>query len=46
MGVVADDDETANDWYPRAPMIAAMTTSTPATRDLRIRRVVVRSGAL
>jgi hypothetical protein len=26
MGDAAEDDETANDWSPRAPMIAAMTT--------------------
>jgi hypothetical protein len=43
MGDVAveDEDDDASNWQPRA--IAAMTTSRPATRILRIRRVVVRA---
>jgi hypothetical protein len=48
MGDAAVEDEDASDWYPRAAAIAAMTTSRPATRILRIRirRVVVRAGSL
>jgi hypothetical protein len=50
--VVEDEDsvgdEDAGNWWPRAAAIAAMTTSRPATRILRIRirRVVVRAGSL
>ena len=43
-----DDDEDVSNWEPRAAAIAAMTTSRPATRILRIRirRVVVRARLL
>jgi hypothetical protein len=46
MGAAAVDDEDAGNWWPRVA-IAAMTTSRPATRILRIRirRVVVRAGS-
>src|SRR5687768_17918507 len=37
MGDAAVEDEDAGNWYPRAAAIAAMTTSRPATRFLRIR---------
>ena len=45
---VEDEDEDASNWEPRAAAIAAMTTSRPATRILRIRirRVVVRARLL
>jgi hypothetical protein len=41
----AVEDEAASNWVPRAVAIAAMTTSRPAARILRIRirRVVVRA---
>jgi hypothetical protein len=44
----AIEDEDAGNWSPRAAAIAAMTTSRPATRILRIRirRVVVCAGCL
>jgi two-component system response regulator VanR len=47
MGEGAVEGEDAN-WLPRAAAVAAMTTSRPATRILRIRirRVVVRAGSL
>ena len=43
-----EDDDDASNWEPRAAAIAAMTTSRPATRILRIRirRVVVRARLL
>ena len=46
MGDAAVEDEDAGNRWPRAAAIAAMTTSRPATRILRIRvrRVVVRAG--
>jgi hypothetical protein len=45
---VAVEEEDAGNWEPRAAATAAMTTSRPATRILRIgiRRVVVRAGSL
>jgi hypothetical protein len=45
---VEDEDEDASNWEPRAAAIAAMTTSAPAARILRIRirRVVGRAGRL
>jgi hypothetical protein len=48
MGDAAVEDEDAGNWCPRAAASAAMTTSRPATRILRIRirRVVVRAGSL
>jgi len=46
MGDAAVEDEDAGNWWPRAAAIAAMTTSRPATRILRIRRIVVRAGLL
>jgi hypothetical protein len=48
MGDATVEDEDASNWWPRAAAIAAMTTSRPATRILRIRirRVVVGAGAL
>jgi hypothetical protein len=48
MGDAAVEDEDGSNWEPRAAAIAAMTTSMPATRILRIRirRVVVRAGSL
>jgi hypothetical protein len=44
----AVDDQDASTWLPRAAAIAAMTTSRPATRILRIRirRAVVRAGSV
>jgi hypothetical protein len=45
MGDAAVEDEDAGNWSPRAAAIAAMTTSRPAARILRIRiRVVLRAG--
>jgi hypothetical protein len=46
MGDAAVRDENAGNWETRAAAIAAMTTSRPATRILRIRLVVVRAGSL
>jgi hypothetical protein len=48
MGDAAVEGEDAGDWWLRAAAIAAMRTSNPATRILRIRvpRVVVRAGCL
>ncbi len=45
---VEDEGEDASSWEPRAAAIAAMTTSKPATRILRIRirRDVVRARLL
>jgi hypothetical protein len=44
----AVEGEDASNWEPRAAAIAAMTTSRPATRILRIRirRIVGRAGWL
>jgi hypothetical protein len=44
----AVEDEDPSNWSPRTAAIAAITTSRPATRILRIRirRVVVRAGPL
>jgi hypothetical protein len=44
----AVEDDDAGNWWPRATAIAAITTSRPATRVLRIRirRVVVRAGGV
>jgi hypothetical protein len=47
MGETAVEDEEASNWEPRAAAIAAMTTSRPAARILRIRiRRVLRAGLL
>jgi hypothetical protein len=48
MGDAALDEDDAGNWWPRTAAIAAMTTSRPAARILRIRirRVVVRAGSL
>jgi hypothetical protein len=47
---VEDEDavkeEDAGNWSPRAAAIAATTTTRPAIRSLRIRRVLVRAGLL
>jgi hypothetical protein len=42
----AVEEEDPSSWSPRVAAIAAMATSTPATRiqRIRIRRVVVRAG--
>jgi hypothetical protein len=45
-GDAAVEDEDASNWEPRAAAIAAKTTSRPAARILRIRRVDVRAGLL
>jgi two-component system response regulator VanR len=46
MGDVADEDETANDWYPRTPISAALATTRAARMVDRVRRAAVRAGLL
>jgi len=46
MGDAAVEDEEASNWEPRTAVIVAMTTSRPATRILRTRRIVVRARVL
>jgi hypothetical protein len=41
MGDAAEDHEAANDWSPRAPMIAAMTTAVAMRIVDRVRLLLV-----